>query len=147
MKLRTSVSLTACVLFVVALVLLQLQYPWHVYAAYNFSKLFTAASYLIVAAIVAAIAAIASFLFLRLPKASVVFRTIVCGITVFGLMLLWAVLFGPMGWNIPGTRIRGIFFSEFEFLGFVFFVAVPVSFIAAALCGWFACRHLKSPGA
>ena len=127
--------------------LLQLQYPWSIYAAYNFSKIFTLTSYLIVAAMIAVIAAVTSHFFLRLPKASAVFRAILCGITVFGLMFLWAILFGPVGLNMPGTRVRGIFFSEFEFLGFIYFVAVPASTITAALCGWFACKRSKSPGA
>lgn len=140
-------SLSGCVLFAVSLMLLQLQYPWSIYAAYKFSKIFTLTSYLIVAAMIAAIAVVVLYFFLRLPKASAVFRAIMCGITMFGLMFLWAILFGPVGMNIPGTRVRGIFFSEFEFLGFIFFVAAPASMITAALCGWLGCRRLRSQSA
>jgi hypothetical protein len=132
------VSLSGVVVFAVALLLLQVEYPWSTYAAFDFSKGITLASYLLAAAIVAAIAAMATVLSLRAFKASALLSAVMCGVTMLVPLSLIAVLLGPSGFDMPGTRLNGIFFSEWKFLNFIFMVAAPASIAAAALCGWFA---------
>ena len=68
MKTHTCASLSGVVAFAVAQLLLQIEYPWSSYAAFNFGKGITLASYLLAAVIVAAIAAITTGLCLSTFK-------------------------------------------------------------------------------
>jgi hypothetical protein len=144
MKTHTCVSLSGVVAFAVAQLLLQIEYPWNSYAAFNFSKGITLASYLLAGVIVAAIAAITTGLCLRTLKGSLLLNAVMCCAAMFVSLLLIAFLLGPAGFDVPGTRLKGIFFSEWKFLNFIFMVAAPASIAAAALCSWFA--HKQSNG-
>lgn len=42
-----------------------------------------------------------------------------------------AFVFGPTGFDIPGTRVRGIFFAEWKFVTFFFYVGLPVALTTA----------------
>jgi hypothetical protein len=46
--------------------------------------------------------------------------------SLFAAYVLLALLFGPFGFEIPGTRIRGIFFAEWKFVTFIFVDAIPL---------------------
>ena len=59
---------------------------------------------------------------------------------MFVSLSLIAFLLGPAGFDVPGTRLNGIFFSEWKFLNFIFMVAAPASIAAAALC-WLVCTQ------
>ncbi len=141
MTVRTGTSATGAAVFVVSLLALELEYPWSTYVAFGFSRGRTLVSYLIVAALVAIATAATSALFLWVPAASARFRSVVCGIVAFGLMSLLGVLFDPVGLEIPGTRVNGIFFSEWKFLNFVFFVAAPAAVATTVICAWVARRR------
>ena len=138
MKILTCANLSGVVAFAVALILLQIEYPWSTYAAFNFSKGITLVSYLLAAVIVAAIAAITTGFCLYAFKRSLLLSAVMCCAAMFVSLLLIAFLLGPAGFDVPGTRLNGIFFSEWKFLNFIFMVAAPASIAVAALCGWFA---------
>jgi hypothetical protein len=145
MKTPICMGISAIVSFGVALLLLLLEYPWSTYAAFHFSKWVTLASYLLAAFIVAAISAIATVLCLRTFKGSLKLSAVMCCIAVFASLSVIAVLLGPAGFDVPGTRLNGIFFSEWEFLNFIFIVAAPASIVAAGLCAWLAHKQSKNP--
>jgi len=114
-------------------------YPWSIYYGnFTFGYGFTLRSYVIMALLIGALVLIAmliSFQLLRLkPSAEAMFTGLV---TIFGLILV-SLLLGPSGANIPGTRISGIFFSEFKFINFIADVALPSSCMAGALAWSFA---------
>jgi len=138
MKTPTCISLSGVVVFAVALLLLLVEYPWSVYAAFSFSKGETLVSYLLAAFIVAAMGAMATALCLRTFRGSLLLCAVMCCIGMFVSLSLIAFLFGPGGFDVPGTRLNGIFFSEWKFLNFIFIVAAPASIAGAALCGWLA---------
>lgn len=147
MKTHTCVSLSGVVAFAVALLLLQIEYPWSTYAAFNFSKGITLASYLLAAVIVAATAAIATVFCLRAFKRSLLLSAVMCCAVMFVSLSMIAFLLGPAGFDVSGTRLNGIFFSEWKFLDFIFMVAAPASIAAAALCGWFAHKQSNAQSA
>jgi hypothetical protein len=136
MKTHTCVSLSGVVSFAIALLLLQIEYPWGTYAAFHFSRRTTLASYLLAAFLVASMAAITTALCLRALKRSLLLSTVMCFVAMFVSLSLIAFLLGPAGFDVPGTRLNGIFFSEWKFLNFIFMVAAPASIVAAALCAW-----------
>jgi hypothetical protein len=147
MKTHTCAVLSGVVMFAVALLLLQIEYPWSTYAAFHFSKWMTLISYLAAACIVAAAAAGVTALCLRLTRGSLLLRAVMCCVGVFVFLAVLSVLLGPGGYDVPGTRLNGIFFSEFEFLNFIFMVAAPASVAAAILCAWLARKqaNCKAP--
>jgi hypothetical protein len=146
-KTHTCVGLSGVTAFAVAMLLLQVEYPWSSYAVYNFSKGTTFVSYMLAALIVAAIAAIATALCLRAFKRSLLVSVLMCCAGIFVSLSLIAFLLGPVGFDVPGTRLNGIFFSEWKFLNFIFMVAAPASIVGTALCGWLARKNSDSPSA
>ena len=144
MKTHTCVSLSGVVVFAVAQLLLQIEYPWSSYAAFNFGKGITLASYLLAAVIVAATAAITTGLCLSAFKESLLLNAVMCCAAMFLSLSLIAFLLGPAGFDVPGTRLNGIFFSEWKFLNFIFMVAAPASIAAAALCCWLVRKQSKA---
>jgi hypothetical protein len=141
MKTHTCMGFSAIVSFAVALLLLQIEYPWSTYAAFGFSKGMTLASYLLAAFMVASMATVATVLCLRAFRESPLLSAVMCGVAVFVSLSVIAVLLGPTGLDVPGTRLNGIFFSEWKFVNFIFMVAAPASIAAAALCAWLARRQ------
>jgi hypothetical protein len=89
--------------YAAALGLLFRSYPWSVYSNFDFPLGMTLVSYLLVGAIGTSVAA--------------------------GL----SMMFGPSGANIPGTRVRGIFFAEWMFVVFFVNVGLPLSALASLL--------------
>lgn len=144
MKTNTCVILSGVVAFVTSLVLLQVEYPWSIYAAYSFGQGVTLVSYGLAALLVAAVAAIATFLCLRAFKGNLLLSFVMFCAGMFVSLSLIAFLLGPAGFDVPGTRLNGIFFSEWKFINFIFMVAAPASMVGAALCGWMARKRAKS---
>jgi hypothetical protein len=124
---------------------LQAAYPWSTYYGnFEFGWWPTMGSYLLVAALFGVTAAAIAGTLSRTSIQSAALRGTACGLAVFALAVLAAFLFGPGGLNVPGTRIRGIFFSEWRFLNFLAYVAAPVSLLAAVTCGWGAWRQRQA---
>jgi hypothetical protein len=116
-------------LFVVLGLWLLQKYPWSDNSDSGFSLWTTAASYLVLASLMAVIGTVSIHLGLRRQYAfeAAVLASI---ITAFA----WGVgafAFGPLGFDIPGTRVRGIFFADWNFVTFFLYLALPV----AALTG------------
>jgi len=139
MKTNACAILSGVVAFVSSQLLLQWQYPWSTYyGSYPYGRGVTLASYLLVSLVLALITAGTTVFLFRASKIPILARALLCGLAVFLISMLWAISMGPMGLDVPGLRLRGIFFCEFEFLRFTFMVAAPVSCIAAAVCWWLA---------
>lgn len=143
MKTHTCAGLSAFVGFTVALLLLQVEYPWGTYAAYDFSKGITFISYMLAALVVAALAATATVLCLRAFRGSRLLGAVMCCAGMVVSLSIIAFLLGPAGLDVPGTRLNGIFFSETGFLNFISMVATPASLVGGALCYWMARRRAK----
>lgn len=141
MTVRIAVSVTSVAVFTVSLLALILEYPCSTYAAFDFPQWMTFISYVVVAALTTAPAATTAAVFLWAPAASATFRSVACGVASFGLMALLGLLLGPAGLDIPGTRVRGMFFAEWKFLNFIFLVAAPSALVAAVVCAWSANRR------
>jgi hypothetical protein len=115
--------------FIVALGLLLLVYPWATYAAFDFPKQVTLLSYLLAAGMVTTLTTGASLLAQGFPSglarfaASLVFGCLALGIVCIG--------FGPYGLDVPGTRLNGIFFSEWRFVTCFFCIGLPLGVLAA----------------
>jgi len=92
----------------------------------------TLASYLIVASITGVIVGLVSAS-MQGTKMRFSLRVAATGSGSFGLLTLMAILLGPAGVTIPETRVRGIFFAEWKFLTFIFYIGLPVSFLATGL--------------
>jgi len=129
--------LTGTLTFAASLGALFVEYPWSTYyenAEVGWWR--TVDSYLLVAALLGIIGGTTSGMLSLSAVRTAAVRAALCGFTVLALAVVCAFLFGPGGVNVPGTRVRGIFFSEWQFLNFLGYVATPVSAIAAILCGW-----------
>jgi hypothetical protein len=108
-------------------------YPWATYYEnFEFGWWPTMASYLLVSCGLGAIAGIIAGLIVK-RSFSAGWRGVVGGAAVFAIASLLARVFGPLGFNIPGTRVRGIFFSEWRFLGFIGKAAFSTGVFAALL--------------
>jgi hypothetical protein len=62
---------------------------------------------------------------------------LVAGTTFLLLLLLTGLFSGPgLFLNIPGTRVQGIFFAEWNFVTFLMYVALPFSVASGVLARW-----------
>jgi hypothetical protein len=98
------------------------------------SQTSTIVSYVIVALLVSVIAAYvapwtARLLFPSLPTGGWAHATTTAGIS-FLIFCLVSALFGPLGVDVPGTRVRGIFFSEWKFTNFILYDGVPLAILS-----------------
>jgi hypothetical protein len=106
-------------------------YPWSTYFGnFRFGLAITAGSYLIVALMTGIWVAL-TYLVLQKRVSSARLAGAICGSVLFGLLAACALLLGPIGLNVPGTRIRGIFFAEWKFLTFMGYIAPAVAVISA----------------
>jgi hypothetical protein len=130
--------------FVICFAALQIVYPWATYYGnFEFGWWRTMISYLLVAVLLGIIAWICASLFLGRPTGSPFVRGVGCGLTTFVFAVMFSLLFGIAGLNVPDTRVRGIFFAELEFVNFIGCVALPVAIFSAALCGWSVWKQSK----
>jgi uncharacterized membrane protein YozB (DUF420 family) len=122
---------------VIALIAFQVEYPWSVYyRGFDFGKWQTMFSYLLVSIAFALLSMLVAGAVLKDRRRSATRSAILCSVTIFVVAILLSLLFGPGGLNLPGTRVRGIFFAEWRFLSFLPYVAAPVAFTAGLVCGW-----------
>lgn len=95
------------------------------------------ASYVSVAAIMTIVslwvAPLAGGLLSREPSG---IRTLAVGLFSLVCLSIVAIVFGPLGVDIPGGGLRGIFFAEWEFVKFLVYDALPMSIIGALLHWW-----------
>jgi hypothetical protein len=126
--------------FVLGLGVLSRVYPWKTYSAFDFPEQITILSYLLAAAIVTATTTGASLL-PRSSRFSLGRLAAVLAVSCSALALV-CIGFGPYGLNIPGTRLRGIFFSEWMFVNFFFYVGLPLA-VAAAAGDWVLARFFR----
>jgi hypothetical protein len=115
--------------FVLSLAVILRVYRWETYSAFDFPKQVTILSYLLAAAIVTVITT-GALLLPRRFRSSLGRLVAVLAVSCSALALV-CIGFGPYGLNIPGTRLNGIFFSEWMFVSFFFYVGLPLAVAAA----------------
>jgi len=124
--------------FVASIVLLMLTFRIDEYSRNSIlSKASTIASYVILAVLLTFVAsfvapAVTQLLFPGLRGRGVANAMATAGM-IFLLFCVISALFGPLGLDIPGTRIRGIFFSEWKFINFVLYNAVLLALLGGVL--------------
>ena len=125
-------TLIAC--FSVALAGLLWQYPWSIqYGMFRFGRAETLLAYILVAMLMTAVVIGArQIVSVSLPRLRPVAAMVVSGAIAFVAFLILALVFGPGGVNVPGTRVRGIFFSEWSFVLFVT-LSLPFTITATLL--------------
>jgi len=124
----------ALVLWISAFALLLTMYPWSVYYTnFTFGRSITLWSYIIVASATAFVILLAVSVPLRKKIEQAALRGFLTAFIAFALLTVAAILLGPMGTTVPGTRVRGIFFSEWKFLTFIFKVALPLSILGSVV--------------
>jgi len=135
------ILLTGSLCFVSAVGLEFWVYPWAVYFG-NFTYGFgsTLASYLIVALVVGVVASAASFSLSLYRSMPAVGQALMTGVSMLTALCVFGLILGPFGLDIPGTRARGIFFSEWKFMTFATEVSAPAS-ILAGLVAWLIVRR------
>jgi len=102
------------------------------------SKTSTVASYVILALLLTFVASflapkIMRLLFPRLSEKGNIIAAIAIAGIIFILLCAISVLFGPFGLDVPVTRIRGIFFSEWNFIRFILYDAIFLAFLGGLL--------------
>jgi hypothetical protein len=129
--------LVGTISFVVCLGLLFVFYPWSIYFGnFTYSEGSTLASYLLLALVVGLISSATVLVFpfhLGRPAGG---QGALTGIILFLAYCGSSLLLGPLGVEILNTRVRGIFFSEWKFVGFDIEIALPLSMIGAAVVWW-----------
>ncbi|MEO8660107.1 MAG: hypothetical protein ABI693_16675 [Bryobacteraceae bacterium] len=126
--------LTPILCFAAAMAGLLWQYPWSVeYGMFHFSSLETLWAYALTATVMTLIASCVRVLVRRIVPESRRLASVTLGavVTFVGLLLL-AFTFGPLGANLPGTRVRGIFFAEWSFVLFIL-LSIPFAVVAMLL--------------
>jgi hypothetical protein len=124
--------------------LLFVAFPWRIYygQATHSQVGITLESYLLVALLVGLIVAAVVVLLSHYLNVHPVGHGVLTGIVSLTVLILGSLLMGPHQWDIPGTEVY-IFFTEWNFTGFICQVAFPVSLLAGALVWWDARREKK----
>lgn len=131
----------AVALFVLSLGILFAAYPWSIYHLnFKFPWQRTLVSYIALAILTTIACSVIPWWattkwITKLsvhgdPGAGGIFFSVCC----VGLLIL-TMIFGGIGLalDIPGTRVHGIFFAEWEFITFLIYVGTPLGAIGAAL--------------
>jgi hypothetical protein len=125
------VFLTGSLCFLLAVGLEFWAYPWAIeFGNFTFGFGITLASYLIVAFIVGLIAAAATFSLSLYRTMPAIGQALMTGTAMLTALCVFALILGPFGVDIPGTRARGIFFSEWQFMTFTSEVSAPTAILA-----------------
>lgn len=137
----TRVVLTGGLCLLLAIGLEFWAYPWAIYFGnFTFGVGVTLGSYLIMAVVVGLVTSAATFvlsLFRFMPAVGQALMTAVASLTALALL---ALILGPSGIDIPGTRASGIFFSEWKFMIFTSEISAPAALLAG-LIAWFIVRR------
>jgi len=136
--------------FFAALAGLLWQYPWTVeHGMFRFRKVETLLAYVLTATSMTFIAAGVRVLVRKIvPEARQLVAVAVGAIITFLALVILAFAFGPGGANVPGTRVRGIFFAEWSFVLFIL-LSIPFAVVAMVLLNLplrFGKRAKASPG-
>lgn len=131
----------AGVVFGLSLIALFLAYPWSVYHGnFDYPWPRTLSSYLVLAGLVTSACSVLPWWVKDMKMGGPVQRRAVGPTLVFvgacGMGLLFLTMaFGGigLGLDVPGTRIHGIFFSEWKFATFLFYVGAPLAAAATGL--------------
>jgi len=117
-------------------------YPWSVYYRnFHFGFGITLQSYLLLSGFVGLISALVGYFRPANISRHAALYGCATGLTLFSLLCFASAIFGPLGFDPPGVRLRGIFFSEWKFDNFDLYVALPVSVLNGLLLGWWARRR------
>jgi hypothetical protein len=121
--------------YAVSLGLLFYIYPWSVaYARSQFPRSVTVLSYLIAAAMITLFGL--GLLFVSEKVLHKCHPTTILLTGCFGCTTALALVsfgIGTCGWDVPGTRLFGIFFAEWQFLTFFFKACLPLCLLAAVM--------------
>ena len=141
------IALQAAAHWLVSLGLLFHAYPWAVYSAFDFPTLMTLVTYLLGASLLTVLTyglfLLTEALLARcrwLPG-----KLLLAFSTSIGAVVVVCVLFGPGGWDWPGTRLRGIFFSEWNFVAFFIYAGIPACLLTT-VAEFFRQRRLARVG-
>jgi hypothetical protein len=125
------VLLTGSLCFLLAVCLEFWVYPWAIYFGnFTFGFGITLASYLIVALVVGLVASAVTFSLSLYRTMPAIGQALMTGVAMLATLCVLALIFGPFGLDIPGTRARGIFFSEWKFATFTSEVSAPAAILA-----------------
>ena len=132
------------VLFSAACGILLAAYPWRIYYGnFHFGLVKTAVSYAFVAVVMSIVGALFAPWIIHRALGStggLVAMTLVAASTFLFLLLVTGVFSGPgLFLDVPGTRIQGIFFAEWQFVTFLLYAALPFSIASGVLERW--ARH------
>ena len=123
----------SAVLVVIPAILIVLAYPVKTYFRYSdFPFLVTLFSYVIVYLLVLAVCAgVAPSVAAKRSKAPIT-RSVLQAVTAVLCFAILSFICGPIGFDLPHIRLRGIFFSEWKFVNFFFYVGLPSALASAA---------------
>jgi hypothetical protein len=139
----TRAVLLALLAFCASLALLFVAYPWSTSVRNSTNSVgITLEAYLLVAA---ASGTLTLFLAGRLSEHSNMNASVqggLLGVSTLAILAAASIIFGPVGYELPGMRVRWMFFSEWQFLVFDGYVALPLAVIDSA-AAWFLLRTRK----
>lgn len=70
----------------------------------------------------------------------------VTAVLTFVIFCALGISFGPLGVDLPGTRIRGIFFAEWKFTNFIFYDGLLLSIVGGGLKRYTSIEESQIPG-
>lgn len=126
------IALKAVPLVLPAALLVWAYSPKTYFRHFNLPFSVTLASYVIVYLLVVVVSVVLAPQVARRVGRGVIVRAFVQAIVAAFIFAALAVVFGPIGFDVPGTRVRGIFFAEWKFMNFFFYVGLLVALTSAA---------------
>jgi hypothetical protein len=118
-------------------------YPWSVYYGnFTYGAKITQLSYMFPSVIAGLVVVTALSIIARFPRVPALDESFLTGGVLLATFLLLDVLLGPMGVEVYHTRVRGIFFAEWNFINFFVYVALPISALVACMV-WLAARRSR----
>jgi hypothetical protein len=116
-------------------------YPWATYFGnFTYGFVITVSSYVIVGLIVGIIASASTFFLSLFRSMPPIGQALMTGTSMLVSLCALALILGPFGMEIPGTRARGIFFDEWNFITFTSEVSAPAA-VLAGLITWLMVRR------
>ena len=107
--------------------------PTTYFKNFDFPFAVTFVSYAVVYVLVLAVVVVLAPVVARQVHTSPIRRAALQAIAATAAFAAIAIVFGPIGCDVPGTRLNGIFFSEWKFTNFFFYVGFPVAVITSAM--------------
>lgn len=136
----------ATMCFMLALGLLLWEYPWStIHGRFGYGRSESIVAYAATALVMTGVALLIQGVVGRLmsDSARTVLKTVATWMATLTALGVVGLVFGPLGINIPGTRVRGIFFAEWQFVAF-FLVTIPYALVSAVVLT-LAGRHQHDP--